>query len=367
MVTVKQACDAMEGMAPLNLAESWDNVGLLVGRENARVNKILVALDVTPNVIAEAISWEADLLVTHHPVPFKPVSKINDQSLVGRQILDLAENKIALYSAHTNLDSTQGGTADLMATKLGITDTEVLVPLGYESLLKLAVYVPKSHEKQVRKAIGDVGAGHIGDYSHCSFTVEGTGRFLPGENTNPHIGSIGHLESVEEVRIETIIKQSNQGKVLAAMLEAHPYEEAAYDLYPLEIKGEAYGAGRIGKLPEPLALVDLAKKVKEDMSLDYIQYVGEEKKMVSKIAFCTGSAMDFLPQAIKSKADVFITGDMRYHDVLDGIHEGLNLINASHFGTEFLICEVVASYLKEALPDIDINVTKAQREPFNQI
>ncbi|WP_105615078.1 Nif3-like dinuclear metal center hexameric protein [Vallitalea okinawensis] len=363
-VRVEDICKAMEQIAPTYMAEKWDNVGLLVGRKERKVQRILLALDATPDVINEAIDNKVDLIITHHPVPFKPVSRINSDHLVGRQLLDLMENKIALFTAHTNLDATTGGTADVVADLLGLTDQKLLTQLGVEKLLKLVVFVPEKDAEHVRQVIGDAGAGHIGNYSHCTFSTSGEGTFLPQDGSNPYIGQQGHLEKVNELRIETIVSSSQVSNVIKAMIDAHPYEEVAYDLYPLKLEDQPFGAGRVGYLKTTMSLESFAKEVKEKLQLESIQYVGDPNKIIKKVALCTGSAMDFIDDAIGSGADVYLTGDIKYHEASDAVSDGIALVNASHFGTECLILQMLEEKLNNIFANVDIIRTKVQKDPF---
>lgn len=363
-VRVEDICNTMEKIAPSFMAEKWDNIGLLVGRKEREVQRILLALDATPDVIQEAIDNDVDMIITHHPVPFRPVSRINSDNLVGRQILDLIENKIALFTAHTNLDATTGGTADAVADLLGLKEQKLLTQLGEEKLFKLVVFVPEKNAEHLRQVIGDAGAGHIGNYSHCSFSVSGEGTFLPQAGSDPHIGQQGNLEKVNEVRIETIVPSSQVGEVIKVMLNAHPYEEVAYDLYPLYLEGKPFGAGKVGYLESVMSLESFAKVVKEKLQLNSIQYVGNPARNIKKVALCTGSAMDFIDDAKSSGADVYLTGDIKYHEASDTISDGLALINASHFGTEFLILQMLEEKLNNIFTNVDIIRTKVQKDPF---
>ena len=237
-----------EQFAPKKLAMEGDKVGLLIGSLNQTVQNVLVALDVTEEVVDEAIEKKVQLIIAHHPLIFRPLKTILTDDPYGRIISKLIKHDIAVYAAHTNLDIANGGVNDMLAEKLGLQDLEVLVPTYEVPLKKLVVFVPKEDAEMLRKVLGDCGAGAIGNYTHCSYSNDGTGRFLPGEDTNPHIGQIGKLEAVPEERIETIFPETIEKKLISTMLKAHPYEEPAYDIYPLELKGETYGLGRIGYL-----------------------------------------------------------------------------------------------------------------------
>ena len=240
MVTMKDIARAIESQAPLQLQESWDNCGLQVGSMSSTVQRVLTALDVTPEVVAEAIEQQIDAIVTHHPMIFKGIKSINIDTIQGKMIRDLLCHTINVYSAHTNLDVTAGGLNDEVAIRLGLQDIQGLEETGRDVAYKVAVYVPITHSEQLRQAMGNAGAGHIGAYSHCSFSVAGEGRFLPLEGTNPFIGQVGAIETVPEERVETVVPKKLLGQVLAAMKESHPYEEIAYDIVALENAYDAH-------------------------------------------------------------------------------------------------------------------------------
>ncbi|HET7616842.1 MAG TPA: Nif3-like dinuclear metal center hexameric protein, partial [Bacillales bacterium] len=238
---------AFEQWAPKSYAIDDDRkkIGLQLGTLNKPVKKIMTTLDVLENVVDEAIENEIDLIIAHHPMIFHPLKKIDTETPRGRMIEKCLKHGITVYAAHTNLDVASGGVNDLMAEAMGLENTEVLVPTHETPLVKLVVFTPEDHAEEMRKALGDAGAGFIGNYSHCTFNSPGTGTFKPEDGTNPYIGSKGKLEKVSEVKIETIMPAGLQAKVIQAMKKAHPYEEVAFDLYPLENKGKVEGAGRI--------------------------------------------------------------------------------------------------------------------------
>lgn len=365
--TIKDLHRKIEALAPRHMAESWDNVGLLIGDEDQKVNKVLLALDATPSVIDEAIAKGADLIVTHHPLIFKGIKNINNKTVLGKSILKLIKNNIGLISAHTNLDTAWGGTNDVLASLLGLEQIKILEPQGYDQYKKIVVYAPKSHSEQVREAMCEASAGHIGNYSHCTFNTEGVGTFKPSGGTNPYIGSPHKLEKVDEIRIETIVKEKSLKKVLSAMESAHPYEEIAYDIYNLEQKDLSYGIGRYGVLSEDMTLEKFTEYAKERLNLEYIQYVGHKNKSIRTIALCTGSGMDYVSKAQKVGADVYLTGDIRYHDAQDALFSGMSLVNASHYGTEVLVLPFLEDYLRTHLPELNIVQTNQERDPFTTL
>jgi dinuclear metal center YbgI/SA1388 family protein len=248
LARVKDIIAIMEEHFPLHLAESWDNPGLQVGSRNAAVERLVVALDMDEAVLHYAVENRAGMIVTHHPLFFKGLKKIDYDHMPGRLLAGIVQNNLNVYSAHTNLDAGDRGLNQILAERLGLMDIKPLQPSFVEPLYKLVVYVPAGYENQIREAVSNAGAGHIGRYSGCSFRSQGTGTFIPTEGTNPFIGTTGRLEEVQEYRLETIVGKSKLGQVVSRMLEAHPYEEPAYDLYLLENTGKVFSLGRTGRL-----------------------------------------------------------------------------------------------------------------------
>lgn len=337
--------DAMDKLAPRNLAESWDNVGLLVGSPAQNISKILIALDVTQAVADEAAAIGADMIIAHHPLIFKGITNVRTDLPHGKLLSRLLKADIAVYAAHTNLDIAPGGVNDILANKLGLQEITPLAVTASETLLKLVVFVPETHVEQVRSAITAAGAGHVGNYSHCTFQTAGTGTFVPLAGTNPFIGTQGKLEYVAEFRLETILPEKISKRVIKAMLKAHPYEEVAYDLYRLNNEGTVFSLGRIGKLPSPVKLAEFATQVKTALSIKFISVCGPHDKLVNKVAVCGGSGASLINKAAFAGADVLVTGDVKYHEAQDALNAGLAVIDAGHFATE----QPVTAYLAEVL------------------
>ncbi|CEO26955.1 Nif3-like dinuclear metal center hexameric protein [Paraclostridium sordellii] len=363
---LKSLIKQIEKKYPLNLAYDWDNVGLLVGDYENEVNKIMVALEANEKVVNEAIEKEIDLIITHHPFIFSKMKKVTTQDLKGKLIHKLIKNNISIYSMHTNFDIAFDGLNDYFVELLNLKDAKILEKTNSEVLYKLAVYVPKTHLDKVRSALGNADAGHLGNYKECSFSIEGEGRFKPCEGANPYIGEEGALESVNEVKIETIVPQKNLGGVINAMIKSHPYEEVAYDLYKLENKGEAVGLGRYGKLEEKMTFKDLGMILKEKLDIKYIRVVGNLEDEISKVAIVTGSGADMVKKAFKSGCDVLITGDMKYHDAQDTLDMGMKVIDCGHFDTEKVFADIMFKYLDENF-DIDIIKSDVNLNPFDII
>lgn len=337
--------DAMEGLAPRYLAESWDNVGLLLGSPAQKITKVLVTLDVTQVVVDQAVEDGIDLIITHHPVIFKAVKNIRTDLPQGKLLASLLRANIAVYAAHTNLDSGTDGVNDILAAKLQLQDAKPLAVSYTEKLYKLIVFIPETHLEVVRQAMWEAGAGHIGNYSHCAFATTGTGTFMPLDHAKPFVGEWNKLEAVEEIRLETIVTEKNSRRVVKGMMKAHPYEEVAYDLIALENPGNSLGLGRIGKLPTPMLLSQFISRVKNALGIQYVSVAGSQDKMIKKVAVCGGSGASFVHKAAFSGADVLLTGDVKYHEAQDALAAGIAVVDAGHFATEQPVVPYVAEYL----------------------
>lgn len=355
-----------EQFAPKKYAMEGDKVGLQIGRLNKPLHRVMIALDVLEEVVDEAIEKEVDLIIAHHPLIYRPLQNIKTDKLPGRMIEKLLKNEIAVYAAHTNLDVAKGGVNDLLAEALQLSNTEVLVPTHEVKLKKLAVYVPVAESQQVKAALGNAGAGAIGNYSHCQFSTSGVGQFLPGYEANPYIGQSGKLEQVEEERIETIFPDYLEKKVLQAMIKAHPYEEVAYDIYPLDNKGETLGLGRIGEIEE-MTLGDFAYKVKQALDVPTVRVVGDLQTKVKKVAVLGGDGNKYISSAKFKGADVYITGDLYYHVAHDAMMMGLNVIDPGH-NVEKVMKKGVSHYLTKLCTekgyDVTIFPSEQSTEPF---
>lgn len=362
-----QVIQLFEQFSPKKYAMDGDKIGLQIGRLNKRIDRVMVALDVLESVVDEAIEQNVQLIIAHHPLIFRPLQQILTDTGQGRVIEKLIKHDIAVYAAHTNLDIADGGVNDMLANALQLTDVKVLVPTEGESLNKLIVFVPKENAADVREALGNCGAGAIGNYSHCTFSVAGTGRFLPGDDTNPHIGVQGRLEAVQEVRIETIYPASIEKAVLSAMFKAHPYEEVAYDIYPLANKGTERGLGRIGYLKEAMSLKKFASHVKETLHVDGVRVVGDLNSEIKKVAVLGGDGNKYFSHAKFAGADVYVTGDMYYHTAHDATMLGLNIVDPGHHIEQIMkqgVTEVLTKLCSEKGFDVEIIPSKIKTEPF---
>ncbi|MEH7224535.1 Nif3-like dinuclear metal center hexameric protein [Bacillus sp. JJ1566] len=364
-----EVIEVFEQFSPKYLAVEGDRekIGLQIGTLNKPVKKIMIVLDVIEDVVNEAISKDIDLIIAHHPPIFRPLKAVQTDTPTGRIIEKCILHKIAVYAAHTNLDVAIGGVNDLLANALELTNTELLAPTYEEKLKKLAVYVPRESAEEVRMALGTAGAGFIGNYSHCTFNSQGTGTFLPHEGTTPHIGEIGKLEEVNEIKIETVFPSGLQKKVVTAMLKAHPYEEVAYDIYPLENEGNVLGLGRVGYLENEMTLEQFAEHVKDRLEVDGIRVVGSLSDKIKKVAVLGGDGNKYISQAKRAGADVYVTGDMYYHVAHDAMMMGLNIVDPGHNIEKVMkkgVANVLTDRFKEKKFEVSVITSELNTDPF---
>ncbi|GLI38438.1 Nif3-like dinuclear metal center hexameric protein [Geobacter hydrogenophilus] len=354
-------------IAPHDLAEEWDNVGLMVGNPSEPATRIMVALDGTPDTIDAAIADRCQLLLTHHPFIFRPLKHISSADPIGRLVLKAASHSLAVISLHTNFDIASGGMNDLLAERLGVSNCRPLKVTTSESLVKLVVFVPKGHEEQVRDALF-LFSGVIGAYRDCSFQCAGTGTFKPLAGAQPFIGQVGTREYVEESRIEVLLEKRNLSAAVTALVKAHPYEEPAFDLFPLLNRGPEQGLGRIGVLAEETTVSAFADEVKGRLGLAGVRFVGDGARPVRKVALCGGSGMSLLRDAQRQGADVLVTGDVKYHEARDAEALGVAIVDGGHFGTEVLMVESVAKRMAVELAsrrfEAEVIPFCGERDPF---
>jgi len=356
----------LDELAPKRLAESWDNVGLLVGDGKQKINKVMVCLDTPEWVVEEAIDKDVDMIVAHHPMIFNGIKRVNSDTATGRKLLSLIKNNISLYCLHTNYDIVVGGLNDIFAKELGLNNSRVIDEKYREKLYKLVVYVPSGHEDKIMDAMCGVGAGYIGKYSSCTFRAKGIGTFEPQAGTKPFIGTQGRLESVEEFRVETIVPEKLINRVIKEMLKAHPYEEAAYDIYETRNEGQIMGLGRIGELENETTLAIYADNVKTLLGASHVRFAGDPNRTIKKVALLNGSGNKFINDARFAGADVLVTGDMQYHDILDALEMGLCVIDAGHYATEKIMIKYISEYLngkfRQLKLDVDVVESSANTE-----
>lgn len=354
---------ALEKWAPKSFAYDWDNVGLQVGSKTHVTKNVLVTLDVNDEVVDEAIENGVNVIIAHHPMLFKPLKSIDYNSVKGSLIRKLIKHDITVYASHTNLDVAEGGVNDLLSDALELENVKPLLTTHIEPLIKLAVFTPVDYVQQVVDALSEAGAGHIGNYSHCTFQSAGTGTFKPLEGANPYIGSTNKLEHVDELKIETIVPEPIIDKVVNAMLAAHPYEEVAYDLYPLKNKGKTYGIGRVGLLSQTMKLEQLIHKVKKQLNVNHLRFTGNLTKEVKRVAILGGSGEKFIEAAKNANCDVYITGDITFHHAQDAKELNIALIDAGHY-IEQIMKEATKQYIENKFPTLKVIVSKVNTDPF---
>lgn len=357
----------LEKWVPKSLAEPEDRIGLQLGTLNKPVHKVLIALDVSEDVVAEAIEHKVDLIIAHHAIIYRPLKDLRTDSSAGRVYEQCLKHDIAVYITHTNLDVAPGGINDMMADALGLQQRTFIKEVVEDKLCKVVVYVPEDHKESVCQAMFSAGAGAIGEYSHCSFQSEGTGTFLPGVGTDPHIGKIGQLERVREIKVETIVPESLLRKVTAAMIKSHPYEEPAYDVVQLKQPGIKHGLGRVGAMPESMSLTELCAKVKQVFDVPMLRVVGRPDQIIRKAAVLGGAGGKFVRSAQFAGADVLITGDIDYHTAQDALADGFALIDPGHNVEKIMkqgVADVLSRDLASAKLDVEVLASKVNTEPF---
>ena len=343
-MTVRGIQELMEAWAPLDIAWERDNVGLQTGDPDARVRGILVALDVTESIVKEAVRHGANLIVSHHPLLFRPLRSVTTETSRERCLGELLRKRVALYSAHTNLDFTRGGTSFALARALGVA-TEGFLRTPFRLQNKIVTYVPPSHADAVASAMAGAGAGVIGEYESCSFRGEGKGTFRGGAGSQPALGRKGTLEHVPEIRLEMVAPRRALGSVVRAMTGAHPYEEVAFDVYALENAAREYGMGAVGTLRRKVPLRTFLATVRRTLNTPALRWSGDPGTPVHRIALCGGSGSELLGDAIASGAEAFVTADVRYHTYLEA-EARIALVDAGHFETEIPVVAAIVERLR---------------------
>ncbi len=364
-MTVNEVAKLLEDFAPLSLQEDYDNSGLLVGIPQMRVNGILLTIDITPDVVNEAVERKANLIVAHHPIIFKGIKRLNGSNYIERAVMHAIKNDIAIYAAHTNLDIAPNGVSHRIAQRLELSGIEVLKPLP-NWLVKLVTFVPTAYAERVREALFSAGAGVIGNYDCCSYNIQGYGTFRAGEGTNPFVGEQGVVHSEPEVRVETVVPRNMLGRVVAQMLKVHPYEEVAYDIYPLELPYRLAGLGVVGNLPQPIPVNDFLINLKQTFNARAIRYTQPVTDTVHRVALCGGSGIELLSYAIAVNADVFITADVKYHQFFDA-DSRITIVDIGHFESEQFTVDIFYDLLSKKLPNFAIFKSELKTNPINYI
>jgi len=352
---------------PFGLAEEWDNVGLQLGDPADSVERIMVALDPLPGVLDQALSRNCQLLITHHPLIFKPLHQVTSSTVVGRQLLRAARGGLALLAMHTNYDIVDGGLNDLLAERLGLQQLRPLKVTDQEQLVKLVVFVPEGHLDSVRRAML-AEACALGNYRDCSFAAAGEGTFTPLPGAEPAIGAVGRQERVAEHRLELLVQRERLAKAVQTLLKAHPYEEPAIDCYPLLNQGHAQGLGRVGDLETPCTLTAYSDQVCQRLQSGAVRLVGDPSRLVCKVALCSGSGASLIHDALRAGADLLVTGDVKYHEAREAEACGIALLDVGHFASEQLMVAAVQQFLQTTLTAAgyacDVLAAEGERDPF---
>jgi dinuclear metal center YbgI/SA1388 family protein len=362
---LKTVISYLESVAPLQLQESYDNSGLAVGDPEKEITGALLTIDVTEEVVNEAIDKSIDVIISHHPVIFDGLKSLTGKNTFERALLKAIKNDIAVYSMHTNLDNIVGGVNSKIAEKIGLTHTKILVP-GRNKLCKLVTFVTPADAPAVREAIFKAGAGQIGKYDHCSYNINGEGSFRGGDDADPYVGEKGKIHFEEEIRIETIFPAYIQKQVLAALLKAHPYEEVAYDIYPLKNESEMTGAGLIGKFENPVDEIEFLNSLTKLFSSTVLKHTGLLNRQIQTVAICGGSGSFLLQDAMKAGADIFISADFKYHQFFDA--DGKILIaDVGHFESEQFTLEIFYELLIKKFPKFAVHFSEVNTNPIKYI
>ena len=365
MSTIKEVIQCIENVAPLPLQESYDNSGLIVGNDATEVTGVLVCLDSTEAVVEEAIRHQCNLVVAHHPIVFSGLKKINGKNYVERTIIKAIQHNIAIYAAHTNLDNVQNGVNKRICQKLGLTNTRILSPKKSQ-LKKLVTFCPVEQADTVRQALFAAGGGQIGNYDECSFNTEGFGTFRASGDANPFVGEKGVQHREKEIRIETLFESYREKPVLSALKASHPYEEVAYDIYPLDNVYQDVGSGMIGELESPMDEKAFLEHLKVSMMAGGIRYTPLTGLPVKKVAVCGGSGSFLLADAIRQGAQVFVSADFKYHQFFDA--DGRIVIaDIGHYESEQFTRELFVDLLKENFSTFALRLSEVKTNPVHYL
>jgi dinuclear metal center YbgI/SA1388 family protein len=360
---LKAITQFLEHQFPLSLQESYDNSGLLIGDLEMEISGVLICLDSIEKIVDEAIEKNCNLIIAHHPIIFKGLKKITESNYIERIVTKCIKNDIALYAIHTNLDNHFDGVNKEIANRIGLKNLRILQPIQ-ENLSKLTVFVPKDALEKLDEAIFKAGGGQIGNYSECHFRTEGTGTFKGNEKSNPQIGNINVREAFEEFRVEYLVSNYNLRNVLNAMYASHPYEEVAYEIYPIQNSNQFEGAGMIGELETEEDEIAFLTQLKTTFNCGIIRHSQLLGGKIKKVAVCGGSGSFLLSKAIQQKADIFITGDFKYHEFFDA-EKQIIIADIGHFESEQFTTNLLAERMKENFTNFAIHLTEHNTNPIN--
>jgi dinuclear metal center YbgI/SA1388 family protein len=365
MIRIKDVINEIERHAPLSLQEDFDNAGVQVGDVNQSATGALLCLDVTEEVVDEAVNAGFNLIISHHPLAFRPFKSLTGKNYVERCLIEACRNDLVIYSAHTNLDNAVGGVNYKLAEMFGLEDVRILSP-QQQKLMKIVTFVPEDAAETLRRALFKSGAGHIGNYSSCSFNAEGNGTFLAGENSNPYRGEIGRLHVEKEVRIETIFPAYKKTSVIRALLSAHPYEEPVFDLYKLENDWQQAGSGIIGILPEWEDELIFLQRIKDVLNVERLKHSPLTGRRLRTVSFCGGSGAFLINEAIAAGADIFITGEAKYNDFYD-VENRLLLAVIGHYESEICTKDIFFHIISKKFPTFAVQNSIANSNPIKYL
>lgn len=353
-ISLKEMVRALEDFAPSYLAESWDNVGVMVGSMYQKIHKVLCALDLNEAVLQEAIEQKVDCIVTHHPFLFKPIKKLNLDDVQGKIISQLIEHHISVYSMHTNYDIAWGGINDLLARELGLENVNFIEKTYEEPYYKCIIYVPITHYEVVRQTVVTHMTSQIGNYKGCTYTTgEGEGTFIPLEGSMPYIGEKGTLEKVKECQVSFMGTKQEIKSILDAVQNVHPYEEIAVDQFMLTNMCKEYGIGRYGKLKEPIPLDQWIQVLKAYFNIEHVRVTDTSNPVIQSVAICSGAGSDYLAQAAQV-ADVYVTGDMKFHEGQVARKLGVIVIDVGHYASEQIALRPIGDYIKQRFSSCEV-------------
>ncbi len=359
MAKVRDVIEAMERLAPPWLALDGDPIGLHAGEREREVKRVAVALDASVRSLAEAAAMKADMLVVHHPRFYRGLSTLSADDPSGRRAAEIIQSGLAVYSAHTNFDMAENGTNDELARLAGLENAELISPEKTERLIKLAVFVPESHVDDVRRALDEAGAGAIGKYSGCTFRMRGTGTFRCGEDCNPFIGRPGSFEEIDEYRLETVFGEFSAARIVAAMIAAHPYEEVAYDLYPLLGQARRFGFGRVGDMAKAESLSGLAGRMAKLTGSAMAQYCGRAAGTVRRVAVWAGAGVE-AKAFLRCGADAVVAGEVGYHELETFVDAGIAVVTLGHGHSERPALKWLAKRMSMLLPQCETRLLKPE-------
>ncbi len=363
--TIGDITAKLNAWAPPVYQEGYDNAGLITGDSNAAITGVLVSLDCTEEVVQEAIETGCNLIVSHHPIVFKGLKKLTGKNYVERTVIKAIKHDVALFAIHTNLDHVPTGVNKRIGDLLGVKATKILRPKE-QTINKLNVYVPTDHVNSVSKAMFEAGAGTIGSYDSCSFRTKGVGTFRGDESTNPFVGEPGKLHEEEEELLSIVVPNHVLGKVIQNMIKAHPYEEPAYDIFPLINDNPSLGSGMIGELESTEEIYTFLNRIKATFNCESVRYTAPVKKKVKRIAWCGGSGSFLLADAKAAGADVFITGDFKYHEFFDA-DGALVIADIGHFESEQFTKELILEFLERNFSTFAIRLSEVKTNPIHYL